>query len=161
MWHMGTAEVVSAWEGQIPKALAGQLGLQCREKRIYTLEYNVRTNNLSLLVLTVMASQRLVSLCRFISVQGGQSSWVSVLISPPITSTATQHRYLSCTVRATPAPSDPCPNMQHGQLSPFKRKRGIWVTFEFIKSMPRKRIPGDSGLELSQRAQHSTKGGKD
>lgn len=41
---IGTAELVSAREGQIPKALALQLGLQCREERIYTLEYNVRTN---------------------------------------------------------------------------------------------------------------------
>lgn len=44
MWHLETAEVASAWEGQIPKALAVQLDLQCREEEIYTLEYNVRTN---------------------------------------------------------------------------------------------------------------------
>lgn len=44
IWHVGTAEVVRAWEGQTPKALAVQLGVQCREERICTLQYNVRTN---------------------------------------------------------------------------------------------------------------------
>lgn len=49
-----------------------------KDSHIHT-EYNVRTmcNNLSLLVPTVMASQRLVSLYGFISGQGGQYSWVS------------------------------------------------------------------------------------
>lgn len=44
IWHVGTSEVVRAWEGQTPKALAVQLGVQFREERICTLEYNVRTN---------------------------------------------------------------------------------------------------------------------
>lgn len=44
MAHRDSRGGQCAWEGQTLKALAAQLGLQCREERIYTLEYNVRTN---------------------------------------------------------------------------------------------------------------------
>lgn len=159
-WHIGTADVVSAWEGQIPKALAVQLGLQCREEGIYTREYNVRTN------LGLQESVFTGAYCNSMSeigfsvdlfpdrkdkVHGYQKS---VLKSPPIASTTTQHRHLSCTVRSTPAPSDPCPNTQHGQLSLFKSKRGIWVTSELSQGTWHQSCPkGPSTLRREARTE--------
>lgn len=44
---------------------------------------------------------------------------------PPVTSTTTQYKHLSWTLKPTPAPSNGCPDAQHGHSSLFEKKWGF------------------------------------